>query len=89
MAWTLICAETTIAFTNAYINNICINIHLSTTPISLALTQDYQVTQRQFVTVRTVGYTRVNTRKAQNTSARPHRPRLPPEHEHTYNTMGR
>lgn len=50
MAWTLICAETTIAFTNAYINNICINIHLCTTPISLTLTQDHQVIQQQFVT---------------------------------------
>lgn len=50
MAWTLICAETTIAFTNAYINNICINIDLCTTPISLTLTQDYQVIQQQFVT---------------------------------------
>lgn len=55
MAWTLICAETTIAFTNAYINNICFNIHLSKTPISLTLTQDYRVIQQQFVTVHAVG----------------------------------
>lgn len=87
MAWTLICAETTIAFTNAYINNICINIHLSTTPISLILTQDYQVIQQQFVTVLAVGYMWHATRKTYNMSPSPHWPRLPLEHKHTYNVM--
>lgn len=49
--WAWVCAEATIAFTNAHINNICINIHLSTTPISLTLTRDYQVTPWYFVKV--------------------------------------
>ena len=49
--WAWVCAEATIAFANAHINNICINIHLSTTPISLTLTRDYQVTLRYSVKV--------------------------------------
>lgn len=41
-------------FAHARINNICINIHLSTTPISFTLARDYQVTLRCFVKVATL-----------------------------------
>lgn len=43
-----ICNQTTTAYPNAYINNICMYIHLSSTAISLSTTWALRVTRQRF-----------------------------------------